>query len=104
MAKNETHVVQEARLVLKETSNSDAKGRLVLGPKFANKMFRISEQPDGNLLLEPVLAVHEREVWLYRNALARAMVGEGIQQSREGKGKSLGSFAQFANLEIDEED
>ena len=67
-------------------------------------MFRISEQPDGNLLLEPVSAVHEREVWLYRNAPAQAMVVEGIQQSREGKGKSLGSFAQFANLEIDEED
>jgi len=87
-----------------KTSNSDAKGRVVLGAQHANKMFRISEQPDGNLLLEPVIAVHEREVWFYRNPEAQAMVQEGIRQSREGKGKDLGSFAEFADIEIEDED
>lgn len=43
------------------TGFADPKGRIVLGSKFANKMFRVSEQPDGNLLLEPMIAVHERE-------------------------------------------
>lgn len=85
-----------------KTSNSDAKGRVVLGPKHANKMFRVSEQPDGNLLLEPVVAVHEREVWFYKNPEAQAMVQEGIRQSRAGKGKDLGSFAEFANDDTDE--
>lgn len=85
-----------------KTSNADAKGRIVLGPKHANKMFRVTEQPDGNLLLEPVVAVHEREVWFYKSPEAQALVQEGIRQSREGKGKDLGSFAEFANDDIDE--
>jgi hypothetical protein len=89
---------------LKKTSNSDAKGRVVLGPQFANKMFRVSEQADGNVLLEPVVTVHEREVWFYKNPEAQAMVQEGIRQSREGKGKYLGSFAEYANIDIDDED
>ena len=84
------------------TGNSDSKGRLVLGPKHANKMFRISEQPDGNLLLEPVVAVHEREVWFYRNQEVQGMVQEGIRQSRAGKGKHLGSFAKFAESVIED--
>lgn len=90
--------------VLKKTSNADAKGRVVLGPKYANKMFRVSEQPDGNLLLEPVVAVHEREVWFYRNPEAQAMVQEGIRQSRAGETVSLGSFAQYADLDIDDDE
>ena len=91
-------------VVVIKTSNSDSKGRVVLGPQYANKMFRMSEQPDGNLLLEPVVTVHEREVWFYKNPEVQAMVQEGIRQSRSGKGKYLGSFAQYANLEIDDED
>ena len=90
--------------VLKKTSNADAKGRVVLGPKYANKMFRVSEQPDGNLLLEPVVAVHEREVWFYRNPEAQAMVQEGIRQSRAGETVFLGSFAQYADLDIDDDE
>lgn len=90
--------------VVKKTSNADAKGRVVLGPQHANKMFRVSEQPDGNLLLEPVVAVHEREVWFYRNPKAQAMVQEGIRQSRTGETVFLGSFAQYADLDIDDGD
>lgn len=87
----------------KKTSKSDSKGRVVLGPQYANKMFRVSEQPDGNLLLEPVVTVHEREIWFYKNPEVQAMVQEGIRQSRESKGKYLGSFAAFATIDIDEE-
>ena len=90
--------------VPKKTSNADAKGRVVLGPKYAHKMFRVSEQPDGNLLLEPVVAVHEREVWFYRNPEAQAMVQEGIRQSRAGETVFLGSFAQYADLDIDDDE
>ena len=79
------------------TSNADSKGRVVLGAQFANKMFRVSEQPDGNLLLEPVVAVHEREAWLYHNPEALASVRRGIEESKAGKGEYLGSFSKYAN-------
>lgn len=89
---------------VKKTSNSDSKGRVVLGPQYANKMFRVSEQPDGNVLLEPVVTVHEREVWFYKNPEVQAMVQEGIRQSLAGETVSLGSFAQYADLDIDEDE
>ena len=88
---------------LKKTSNSDAKGRVVLGPQHANKMFRVSEQPDGNLLLEPLVAIHEREIWFYKNPEVQAMVQKGIRQSKAGRGKYLGSFAEFAEGDADED-
>ena len=86
---------------IKKTSNSDAKGRVVLGPRYANKMFRVSEQPDGNVLLEPVVTVHEREVWLFNNPEALQMVRQGIRESQEGKGTYVGSFADYADLDVD---
>lgn len=85
-----------------KTSYADAKGRIVLGSRYANKMFRVSEQRDGNLLLEPVVAVHEREVWFYRNPEAQLAVQQGIQESRQGKGQYLGSFGEFADDADDE--
>jgi hypothetical protein len=88
---------------LKKTSNSDAKGRVVLGPQFANKMFRVSEQADGNVLLEPVVTVHEREVWFYKNPAVQAMVQVGIRQSRAGETVYLGPFGQYADLDVDDE-
>jgi hypothetical protein len=82
-----------------KTTNADSKGRVTLGPPHANRTFRISAEPNGNLILEPVVVVHEREAWLYRNPEAMAMVRKGIEQSKKGKGKYLGSFAGFAELE-----
>ena len=87
-----------------KTSSADAKGRVALGASHANKLFRVTEQNDGNLLLEPVVAVHEREVWFYRSPEAQAMVQEGIRQSRAGETVDLGSFAQYADLEEDPEE
>jgi len=86
------------------TAQSDSKGRVALGRLFANKMFRVSEQPDGNVLLEPVVTVHEREAWFFQNPEVQAMVQEGIRQSREGKGQYLGSFAEHADADIDDDE
>jgi hypothetical protein len=87
-----------------KTSRADSKGRVVLGPSQANKTFRVTEQPDGNLLLEPVVVIHEREAWLFKNPEALAMVQKGIKESMAGKTVPLGSYAQYIDLEIDEED
>ncbi len=90
-----------AAMAKQKTSSSDAKGRLVLGTAYANKMFRVSEQPDGNLLLEPVVTVHEREAWLYQNPDALASLRKGIEESKKGRGKDLGSFSKFVVEEVD---
>ncbi len=89
-----------AMLSDRKVTNSDSKGRVTLGAAHANKTFRILSDPAGNLVLEPVVAVHEREAWLYRNPDALASVRRGIEQSKRGKGKYLGPFAEFADLEV----
>lgn len=86
---------------VKKTSSADAKGRFGLGAKYANKQFRLSEQPNGNLVLEPMVTIHEREVWFYKNPEAQAMVQEGIHESQKRKVVSLGSFAEYADTDDD---
>ena len=84
------------------TSQADSKGRIVLGATHADKAFRVRQLPDGNILLEPIVMVHEREAWLYRNPEALAMVRKGIEQSKRGEIVDLGSFAEHADDEIDD--
>lgn len=42
------------------------------------------------------------EPWLKNNSEARASVERGIQQAKEGLGVYLGSFAEFADAEIED--
>lgn len=67
-------------------ANSDGKGRIVLGSAQANKMFRISALSDGNLLLEPVVAIHEREASALVEILISAPEASAIEKT------NLGSF------------
>jgi hypothetical protein len=93
---------EDAKHEHRRTSNSDSKGRIVLGSRFANRTYRVQELPDGNILLEPIVMVHEREAWLYRNPEALATVLEGIEQSKRGETVDLGSFAQYADLDTED--
>lgn len=67
-------------------ANSDGKGRIVLGSAQANKMFRISSLQDGNLLLEPVVAIHERD------ASALVEITQATTEPDEIEPTNLGSF------------
>lgn len=46
--------------------------------------------------------VPEQERWLWQNSTAIAAVQRGIEQVRAGDRHSLGSFAQYADLEIED--
>ena len=48
------------------------------------------------------VSIPESERWLFENPEALAAVKQGLKESAEGKGEYLGSFAQYADLEIDE--
>ncbi len=49
----------------------------------------------------PATSGHEREKWLYNNPEALAAVQEGIRQSAAGETAPFGSFAQYADIDID---
>ena len=63
----------------------DAKGRLVLGPKYANATVLVEKGADGSLVVRPAAVVPVSEAWLYKNKEALALVAEGLAQAKAGK-------------------
>jgi hypothetical protein len=52
----------------------------------------MKKQPE--ILVDPVVVVPEREAWLFRNPEVALSVLRGIEQSKAGNTRSLGSFAE----------
>ena len=84
--------------ILEQTFRLDSKGRITLG-KLAEGVssFRATRQSDGKIVLEPYVEIPARELWLYKNPEALAMVEEGLLQSARGEIVRMGSFAQYAD-------
>jgi len=59
----------------------DGKGRLALGPEFANKDVIVEKVHDG-FLIKPAVIVPENELWLYKNKTALESVMKGIAQAK----------------------
>jgi hypothetical protein len=92
---------QEFQLI-KESVSSDSRGRLSIGAVVKGKRYRVMVNDAGQILLDPVVAIPERELWLWQNPEAIASVQQGIQQAEAGDLHELESFAQFAEIEVDE--
>ena len=80
---------------------SDSRGRIPLGPKATDKDFRIEYGEDGAISLIPVVFVPEREAWLYENESAIAQVRAGLSDASAGRVREDGSFAHYADEEIE---
>lgn len=78
----------------------DAKGRVALGA-FAQGVssFRIHQEKDGRLILEPFKEIPAREAWLFENKLALSKVRQGLQDAAKGKVSKRGDFSQFVDDE-----
>lgn len=88
--------------VVKENVGTDNRGRVTLGSMAQEKHYRILVNEVGQILLDPVVSVPERELWLWQNKEAMAAVQQGIGQAAAGQLQDLGSFAKYADLEIDD--
>ena len=65
---------------------TDRKGRITLGPKFANAAFTIRAGSDASeLILTQSRIIPEREAWLYSNSTALALVRAGLDEALQGK-------------------
>ena len=80
----------------------DAKGRINLG-KLAKGVssFRAHRTEDGNIILEPFTEIPTREKWLFDNETALRAVKAGLEHAAAGQTRSLGSFARYADEDID---
>ncbi len=90
--------------VIKEAIITNEEGNFTLGEAAKAKVYRVLTNDAGQILLDPIdiekIPLEQR--WLWQNPEALAMVLRGIQEAAEGKGHYLGSFAQYADLEIDD--
>jgi len=76
---------------------ADARGRVNLGSDAVGKTFAVNRTADGEFSLVPMIAVPEREAWLWQNGAARASFETGLEQARTGQGKSMDFSAYLEN-------
>ena len=63
----------------------DSKGRLVLGPEYANATVLIEQVAEGEFRVKAAAIVPIREAWLFKNAEALKLVSAGLEQAKTGK-------------------
>jgi hypothetical protein len=88
--------------MLKDIVQPDSRGRLSIGAAAKGKSYRVMVNDAGQILLDPVVAISERELWLWQNPEAIASVQRGIQQAAEGKLHDMRSFNEYAELEVED--
>ncbi len=84
----------------------DSKNRVYLTqylPDYKIDSFRVTTKGD-KIILEPMVEIPAREMWLHQNPKALKSVNEGIKDAEEGRLHSLGSFAEFANENLEEDE
>lgn len=53
--------------ILKDIVQPDSRGRLSIGAVTKGKNYRVMVNEAGQILLDPVVAIPERELWLWQN-------------------------------------
>ena len=94
-------VMKQVKQMLARTT--DAKGRVVLGDRFANSTVLVEEY-DNEIVIHLARVVPERELWLYKNKEALSQVREGLEQARNGEsvpGPDMTKARRIAGLKED---
>ncbi|MBM3464051.1 MAG: hypothetical protein FJX76_18300 [Armatimonadetes bacterium] len=73
----------------------------MVGDDLDKLVFRVEINEIGQVLLTPEVSIPAHELWLYKNREASDSVHRGLKEAEEGKFVSKGSFAQFADAEIE---
>ena len=95
-------MIEQGFRVLKDIIRPDERGRITLGSLSKAKTYKVMINDAGQILLNPVVTIPERELWLWHNSSALAAVGRGIEQVAKQETYDLGSFAQYADLEVED--
>jgi hypothetical protein len=67
------------------TKIADSKGRVALGPRFANQTVLVEEVDPTEVRITIAAVVPQRELWLRQNRAAQDSVLRGLAQARSGK-------------------
>jgi hypothetical protein len=82
----------------------DAKGRVALG-KMADGIssFRATQNVDGSIVWKPYVEIALKDSWLAKNPEALASVTRGLADAAASRVQYLGSFAKYADDDLDAE-
>ncbi len=67
----------------------DTSGRISLGKARAGSLYDVAFEADGRVILTPMVAIPERELWLHKNPVAKKMVEEGLAEMARGETVSI---------------
>ena len=70
------------------TKNTDARGRLALGERFANQRFIVTQVSETEIKLELAKVIPAREAWLFENRKAGDLVRRGLEDAAAGRLKT----------------
>ncbi|MFG2910881.1 hypothetical protein ACGF13_38275 [Kitasatospora sp. NPDC048286] len=83
----------------------DSRGRVSLGRAGAKpgRRYRVESNPDGVLLLTPVVSIPEREMQVWTDPLLAERIRAGIEQAQRGETADLGDFSKYLDQEDGED-
>jgi hypothetical protein len=86
---------------------ADSRGRLTIGRHLKAQRgpaagYALYVNDAGQIMLDPVVEIPQREQWLYRNKLARKALEAGLISAATETPVDLGSFAKHADDDPDE--
>ena len=87
---------------IKRSSRADNRGRLTLGAVAKEKNYRVMINELGQILLDPIVNIPEKELWLWKNQSALSSLKRGLEEAEASEAEDLGSFAEYAELDIDD--
>ena len=80
----------------------DSKGRISLGSLAKGvSSYAVHQEKNGTIVLEPFVEIPAKEKWLFDNKTAFKQVKTGLKQAKAGKLVKRGSFAKYADDEIE---
>lgn len=87
---------------IKPSSRADDRGRLTIGAVAKRKNYRVMINRSGQILLDPIVNIPEKEVWLWKNQSTLNSLKRGLKEAEAGETQDLGSFAEYADLDTDD--
>lgn len=102
---NEQQILNFALEVLQSQDSVNLAKKKAQESSELGQLFFELERQTSFMVKQPYTSLEDipqEEQWLWQDATAWAALERGLRQAQAGKGLSLGSFAQYADLEIDD--